>query len=68
MHSFLLRMILDCLKSVHQFKESIPGRFLENVKERDLILIELYPGRFKKEWTETHCIVLENSSELFLYA
>lgn len=44
------------------------GVLLENLKESGLILIELSPEHFKKEWTDTHSFALENSSECFPYA
>ena len=57
---------IDCNAFINS-KNPFLGVLLENVKERNLILIELYPDRFKKEWTETHSIASGNGSERFLY-
>jgi hypothetical protein len=41
------------------WKNPFSGVSRENGIQSDLIFMESYPNRFKKEWTATHCIGLQ---------
>ena len=65
---FFLRMTLDCLKCVHQFRESILRRFvIERQRTRSHFDgIRFRP--FEKERKETHSTSFLNGSERYLFS
>ena len=63
---FFLRMMLDCLECVHQFKESILKCFSRERQRKRSHFDGIFFWPFQKERTETHSISLWNGSERFL--